>query len=220
VENVKAVILDLDNTIGNRHDYVYRMYKEMLLISQPSLQDDPLELEAILQQLYSWDETGGASKKEVFSKLEEKLGIKINVNQDYTKYWAENFGRFYSNYPYSVDTIKYLASKYKLGLITNGFTNSQSEKIARSGLKDYFKSILISDELGIAKPSKEIFHLSCQQLEVQPSEAVYVGDCFYIDIIGALKAGLKAIWVCDNKYRACDYDITRIETIDQLKNIL
>lgn len=59
-----------------------------------------------------------------------------------------------------------LASDFNLGLITNGPSTAQWEKINNTGCQKYFGSIIVSGDLDFEKPSKDIYYLACRQLQV------------------------------------------------------
>ncbi len=82
----------------------------------------------------------------------------------------------------------------KVGLISNAARSARtySRMLNSYGIGKYFDSLTISCEIGYLKPAKEIFHHSLQELEVQPDEAIHVGDLFKADVIGAVSYGMHA----------------------------
>lgn len=82
----------------------------------------------------------------------------------------------------------------KLGLITNGYEN-QRRKLELEELHKKFQIVVISSEVGMAKPDPRIFKMACAALSVQPQEALYVGDLYDLDVQGAQNAGLIPIWL-------------------------
>jgi len=86
--------------------------------------------------------------------------------------------------------------KLKLGIISNGITLKQIEKIIRLGLLKYFDkdAMFFVEEMGIRKPEPLLFIRSCERLGVAPQEAMYVGDHPTHDIDPANKAGLITIF--------------------------
>ena len=78
------------------------------------------------------------------------------------------------------------------GVISNGLTVKQAEKLVRLGLSNAFSpnAIFISEEIGVAKPHPKIFTASCDSIGVAPEEAMYVGDNPVTDIGPAHAAGL------------------------------
>lgn len=77
-----------------------------------------------------------------------------------------------------------------LGVITNG--NADLEAI---GLQHHFQFTLAAAHFGRAKPDPDIFLAACAAMRVAPQEAVYVGDDLRLDVEGAQKAGMRAVWM-------------------------
>lgn len=89
-----------------------------------------------------------------------------------------------------------LRKKYLLGLITNGPSNAQWEKVRKLSLEEYFDIILVSGDLPWEKPEARIFEEACQYLNVTPSCCIMVGDKLETDILGGIEAGLGAtVWL-------------------------
>ena len=82
----------------------------------------------------------------------------------------------------------------KLGLVTNGVSESHVGKLARLGLGHLFDTVLMPDQTGFAKPDPRQFHLACQRLGVAPEHTLHVGDSLVSDVGGAHGAGLRAVW--------------------------
>ncbi|MGL5078499.1 MAG: HAD family hydrolase, partial [Waterburya sp.] len=88
------------------------------------------------------------------------------------------------------ETIQSLVNNYKLGIVTNGYSDSQRSRIGVSGLASYFQSIIISEEVGYAKPAQQIFELALNNLQVESKDTLFVGDSITHDYLGAVKTGL------------------------------
>lgn len=82
----------------------------------------------------------------------------------------------------------------RLGIVTNGVSESHVGKLARLGLGHHFDTVLMPDQTGFAKPDPRQFHLACQRLGVLPEHTAHVGDSLVSDVGGARNAGLCAIW--------------------------
>lgn len=88
-----------------------------------------------------------------------------------------------------------LQGKYKLGIITNGFTRLQEIRLKKAGLRDYFDVLVISEQLGVPKPSRKIFDHTLELLAHTDRESVLmVGDNPDSDILGGLNAGIDTCW--------------------------
>jgi len=88
-----------------------------------------------------------------------------------------------------------LRGKYNLGLLTNGPSDMQWEKIDLLGLKAYFDTITVSGDTGIHKPDTRVFSGLLQRMNSPANRALYVGNSYEMDIIGASDAGMFSVWV-------------------------
>lgn len=95
----------------------------------------------------------------------------------------------------AVDIIQKLAPRYHLALITNGLTTVQKPRLAASALAGYFQPVIISEEIGIAKPDPGYFQ-EALRLMGNPShhQVLIIGDSLTSDIRGANLSGLDACW--------------------------
>ena len=116
---------------------------------------------------------------------------------------ALEFQRYYEEFQGEITMsgqMKMLLSDLKvraeMGAITNGPTEHQWYKIDALGLTEWIprQNILVSGEVGAAKPSREIFDLATDRMGIDRSEAYFVGDSPENDIAGAAGAGWKTIW--------------------------
>ncbi len=98
-------------------------------------------------------------------------------------------------FPESRALLEHLRSRVKLGMITNGASDIQREKILGSELGGFFDAILVSGEEGFGKPKPEIFRLAIDRLGVDEAGAVMIGDSLARDVAGAAAVGIKSIWV-------------------------
>jgi epoxide hydrolase-like predicted phosphatase len=90
-----------------------------------------------------------------------------------------------------LDYIRSLRDKYKTGLISNAWGDLR-DYIVKEKFDDAFDKMIISAEVGAAKPELKIFQIALEQFGVSPNEAVFVDD-FLINIEGCEKVGLKGI---------------------------
>lgn len=89
-----------------------------------------------------------------------------------------------------------LSGKVKMGIITNGFTQLQTIRLERVGLKDQFFPLVISEQVGIAKPDVAIFeHAFAQMNHPAKDQILMVGDNPHSDIQGGINAGIDTCWL-------------------------
>ena len=95
----------------------------------------------------------------------------------------------------AVSLLEALQGKVKLGIITNGFTELQQVRLELTGLKKYFDFIVISEEVGHAKPHPVIFdHALSIMGHPERHQVLMVGDNPDSDILGGINAGFHTCW--------------------------
>jgi HAD superfamily hydrolase (TIGR01549 family) len=120
-------------------------------------------------------------------------------------------------YKETIELLKDLKKNYKLGIISN--TNSIAKKqIYNLQLDKYIDIIVLSCDVNLVKPNNKIFELALKQLKIKPEEALYVGDIYDVDIVGAKNAGLNAILIDRNNYYPEIKD--KIKDLTELKSVL
>ena len=125
----------------------------------------------------------------------------------------------FSLLPGAEDLVRYLAEKYPLTIVTNGFVEVQYEKFDKSGLKDCFSHIVLSEEVGCQKPNPRIFEEALRLNGMQADEVVMVGDSWYSDIQGAINAGIDQIWVTEQQVN--EYEPTYVvKSLEEIKSLL
>ena len=90
-----------------------------------------------------------------------------------------------------VEFLRSIKPKYKTGLISNAWSGLR-DYIVRERFEDAFDHMIISAEVGVAKPDPKIYHIALEQLQVKPKEAVFVDD-FHENIEACEKVGMKGI---------------------------
>ncbi len=95
----------------------------------------------------------------------------------------------------AVSLLEALQGNAKLGIITNGFTELQQVRLERTGLKKHFEFIVISEEVGHAKPHQAIFdHALSIMGNPERQSVLMVGDNPDSDILGGINAGFDTCW--------------------------
>ncbi len=97
-------------------------------------------------------------------------------------------------FPHAMETLKCLALKYHLHLITNGFQEVQEIKIKTSGMDRYFEMLITSEEAGVKKPDPKIFYYALDKTGALADESLMIGDDFPVDIEGARQVGMDQVF--------------------------
>jgi epoxide hydrolase-like predicted phosphatase len=93
--------------------------------------------------------------------------------------------------------IRSLKPKYKVGLISNAWSGLRAY-IERERFAGAFDHMIISAEVGVAKPSAKIFQIALEQLKVQAKEAIFVDD-FIENIEACNNIGMRGIHFKDSE---------------------
>jgi putative hydrolase of the HAD superfamily len=112
--------------------------------------------------------------------------------------------------------LDYLRNKYRLHIITNGFTEVQNKKIVNSQIKKYFHSIIDSETVGVKKPNIKIFDYALRVSGARSKNSLMIGDNLEADILGALNAGFHAIHFNNNNETPHEYCVI----LNELKSLM
>jgi putative hydrolase of the HAD superfamily len=97
-------------------------------------------------------------------------------------------------FPHTKDVLEYLVAKnYPIHLITNGFEETQLQKIRNSGIDHFFTHIITSESAGTLKPKKEIFDFAIAKAVATIETSIMIGDALDIDVLGAYNAGIDQV---------------------------
>lgn len=92
-------------------------------------------------------------------------------------------------------TVERLAERFVLALATNGIADVQRTRLAASGIGSYFRAVVISDEIGIAKPDSRYFDVLFRRLGDPPKEeTLIIGDSLTSDMAGGAGYGMDTCW--------------------------
>jgi len=101
-------------------------------------------------------------------------------------------------YPEVVDVLTTLRGQgYRLGIISNWGWNLR-DHVVRVALDGFFELVWASAYAGCNKPHAGIFHQALGQMDLLPEQALYVGDSYWHDVVGARNVGMNAALVDRN----------------------
>jgi len=188
-EKLKAILFDLDDTLYLERDFVKSGFKAVSSFIQNK---DGINEEVIYDRLWSIFNSG--KRKNIFDYY-------INEFEE-LNYSIEELVKLYRMHIPNISLIpgikEYLLSlkkEYKLGLLTDGYIQTQKNKINALGLNNIFDQILITEELGrkFWKPSMIPFSKICDKLGILPTDAIYIADNPKKDFKGPNQLGMGSI---------------------------
>jgi putative hydrolase of the HAD superfamily len=187
---LRAVFFDLDDTLCDTSATVsHRLYAALEVIAARGGRGQ--RMESFIDALYELPEQQRRLPQLLELLHVTEQGLIKEATQAHDAAALENL-RLCEG---ALDVLEDLRRHVAIGLISNGQGAFQREKLARLGLARYFPAPLISEEVGAAKPDPGIFRIALERTGVHADEAVYVGNAWEVDILGAAAAGIRAVWV-------------------------
>lgn len=179
--------------------------------------DDFQDYQAVNKPLWVEYQNGAISALQLQHQRFEGWAAKLNVPAgDLNDAFLNAMAEICTPLPGAVSLLKSLKGKAKLGIITNGFTALQEIRLERTGLRDYFDLLVISEQIGVAKPHPKIFDYALAQAGNPARERVLmVGDTAESDILGGMNAGLSTCWL-NAHLRALPDGVTPTWTVTSL----
>ena len=117
--------------------------------------------------------------------------------------------------PYAGELLEYCTARHlPMTIISNGFTEVQYRKLRNSNIEQYFTHVVLSEAVGALKPSREIFEYALKLNNARADETLMIGDSFDADILGAVGAGIDAVYL-NNTRR----DIEIPEKVTQISSL-
>jgi putative hydrolase of the HAD superfamily len=193
---IKAVFFDIDDTLYDTSGFARLARRAainvMIDAGLPLSSDEAYKLlkEIIKEKGSNYDKHFNILTKRVFGE-EKPLLIALGMITYHNVKFA-----LLRLFPKTPSALIYLKSKgYHLGVISDGITIKQWEKLIRLGLNHFFDEVVTSEEAGVEKPDERIFRLALDRMGCQPTKSIMIGNKFNKDIIGAINIGMSAILV-------------------------
>lgn len=227
----KHIFFDLDHTLWDADKNVRESLSELLIKHQIGNADVEFNEAFINYFLHVneqlWEQYRKDEIEKDFLRIErfEKTLKKFDV---YNKVVAQNIADDFialtplkkNLIPDCEEILNYLKDKYRLHILTNGFTETQQKKLQNTGINHFFDEVITPDSSGFKKPDSRIFHYALKKAGASPQNSVMVGDTFEVDVIGALNVGIKPVFFNPFNISHNQSDIHDIKRLKELLQIL
>lgn len=205
----QAIFLDLDDTLlddGPQQEVIVRTCKEIAAV-QPGLDHAHLaEANDRARESY-WPQVahdfmtgaidGASVGLETWRRTLQACGCS---DESVAQYAAQTHSRLAREaYRLFDDVLEFVSAAREahipLALITNGASDTQRDKVRALNIESWFDCIVISGEVGVAKPASAGFEVALSRLGVDKGAVCHVGDSLVSDVAGANTAGITSIWL-------------------------
>jgi epoxide hydrolase-like predicted phosphatase len=180
----RALVWDLGGVILRTEDLSFRERWERRFGLEPW----GLEKLIFRSKMSKLASIGKASTEDIWNSVQEKLGL---TNSELEQLRVDFFAGDRIDEEL-LAFIRRLKGQVKIGMITNAWPDIRPWMEEQAGIADAFDHIVISSEVGMVKPQKEIYWLSLSGLDVAAEEALFIDD-FVENIEGAEAVGMHAI---------------------------
>ena len=147
----------------------------------------------------------------------EGLSLDPDVKDQYVDFFCEGAKKHLEQNRQWLATLR---DEYRLGVISNNFGNTQGWCDAYD-LSPLLDVVMDSTVVGVSKPEAGIFHAALSKLGVSPEEAIYVGDTYSDDVVGAKGVGMWAAWLVGEGEKECpdtslvDVQLTELQELQR-----
>ncbi len=200
------IFFDLDHTLWDFEknsavalQVVYNNFK-LSQMGVSTFQDFSTKYHIINEKLWDRFRKGFISRellrwKRVYVTLNEYGIFNEELSKQMSDLYLEELPKQNFLFEGALNVLEYCKNKgCKIHLITNGFEETQIQKMTNSNILNYFDAIITSEKAMCLKPHKEIYDFAFAQTGALASNSLMIGDGLQVDVLGALNVGMDAVW--------------------------
>lgn len=181
-----ALLFDLDGTLHDRNATLRRWLPGHL--TRFGLPD------AYAERFLALDDFGYRPKRDVMPLLVQEFSLHHDPQVlfgDYVTYL-----RHAQAMPHAAAVLTELRRRgVRVGIVTNGWTEVQTECLRACGLSTLADDLVISGAVGLSKPDPALYRLALERLGAEARDAWFVGDSPRNDVWGPQQVGLRAAYL-------------------------
>lgn len=194
------LLLDLDGTVldfeASQHEALRRVVTDLGVDWSDDHATTYGRINAELWQAYERRELVAADLRRLrWQRFLDVVGVEADpdaVGADYLRWFAAG-GHLLAG---AAEAVAALARRMTVVAVTNGFGDVQHDRLRRTGLDAHLAGVVVSDEVGVAKPDRRIFDAAFEVAGTPPRDRVaIIGDSLTSDIAGGRDYGITTIWV-------------------------
>ena len=221
---IKAVLLDIDNTLLDFDAYVQTTMRDGFdkFGIGPYREEMFAVFSRVNHGLWRQIEDGTLTFAELtkvrWNRVFEALGIEAD-GPAFETYFRACLADSAISVAGAFELLDYLKGRYVLGVASNGPYEQQLNRLRKGGMFDYFSHYFVSEKIGASKPSAQFFSYCLDELGIAPEHILMIGDSLTSDMAGAIACGMHTCYFDKNK-QGISTDLPLEHTVESLTDIL
>jgi epoxide hydrolase-like predicted phosphatase len=164
----------------------------------------PGELDERMSDVWRDGAVGKITEADVEAAIRQRLGVRDDqMDRFQTEMWDDYLG---SPNVELIDYFTRLRPRYRTGIISNSFVGARRREQEGYGFGDICKLIVYSHEVGVDKPDRRIYDLTCERMALQPGECVFLDDVEE-NVVAAREVGFHAVLFANNAQAINDIEV-------------
>ena len=161
------------------------------------------------------------ARREIVKSALNEFNFEINILEDF----ADNYSNIHETLWYLFDDVSETLQKIKdmnikIGVMTNGTSESQRKKMKRFDIEKYFDYVFVEGEVGYGKPDIRMYEHMLKTTNTANEKIIMVGDNLVWDIDPPNKLGIYTIWINKKRLNLQDFNIKPMKIIDNISEII
>lgn len=227
--NLKAILLDVDNTLLDFNLCAQESLKEAMEQCGIAYEDGMYPVfERENNQIWKELEQGLLTREELhvqrFARVLRALHLEECADSTAVEdVFQKCVGESAVPVTGALELVQYLAEKYPLYVASNARQFRQVKRLEKAGMMPYIREVFSSEKMGANKPAREFFDGCFAAMEgIAPDECVIIGDSLSADIEGGKAYGMKTIWYNHDQLPVPENCIADdvVHSLDEIQNIL
>ena len=200
----RAVFFDMDDTIFDHaltcRDALARVRRDWPLFGRRPAVEVWRQYTRLLEEIHAEVVLGRldpmAARRRRFRLLARFCGGEISEEEaaECSRQYRGHYQALRRAVPGVGSLLRRLHGRVEVGVVSNNQTTEQEEKLAFLGFDRWVDHLVVSEEVGVAKPDPRIFEVALARASASPEQAVMVGDSWANDVLGARGARIGAVW--------------------------
>lgn len=227
----KHLFFDLDHTLwdydANAAAALTDLHVKYDLHQKSGFTADELISNFFLVNYALWDDfnVGAIGKEDIrkhrFPRIYDALGVSHDhIPLNFELEYVDLCPRKKATMPLAHEVLDFLKEKFEIHIITNGFKEIQTRKMASALLSPFFTEVITSESAGYRKPDPRVFEYALDKAGASKQESIMIGDNLIADIGGARNAGIDQAFYNPDRKTYQEEVTYEIQSLGQLMELL